>query len=235
MTLRSLLVSLLALTHFAVAQDKPTAHETRQVEGWTVHFDTRLLSGADAPLGTKAQTLLRARLADILHVMPADKVQRLQQVPLWLELNHGHLTSLQYHSSADWLEKNGYPRVLAKSVHIPVVARFTEPRHQHTQPWSILHELAHAYHDQVLGFDEPRVMDCWQRYVISKHGERALHVNGRTVRHYGLTNAKEFFAEMTEAYFGTNDFTPFVHGQLKRDEPETHALLREIWGPTVLE
>ncbi len=36
--------------------------------------------------------------------------------------------------------------------------------------------------------------------------------------HYGLTNAKEFFAEMTETYFGSNDFYPFVAGELKKDE-----------------
>jgi hypothetical protein len=45
-----------------------------------------------------------------------------------------------------------------------------------------------------------------------------------------LTNHKEFFAEMTEAYFGTNDFFPFVNGELKQAEPEVFALLRDIWG-----
>ena len=43
------------------------------------------------------------------------------------------------------------------------------------------------------------------------------------------------FAEMTEAYFGVNDFVPFVHGHLKHGEPEVFKLMREIWGPSVLE
>lgn len=217
------------------AEDKPTAHESRQIEGWTVQVDKRLLANTDVPLGEKALALLRARLADIITVVPADKVTRLQQVPIWLDLNHGSLTSMQYHPSADWLVENGFSRDLAKVVHIPSAARFIAARHQHVQPWCVLHELAHAYHDQVLGFEEARVRACWQRYVDSKHGEKALHVDGRTVRHYALTNQKEFFAEMTEAYFGTNDFTPFVHGHLKRDEPEIFALLHEIWGRTALE
>jgi hypothetical protein len=71
--------------------------------------------------------------------------------------------------------------------------------------------------------------------VDSGHGVRALHVDGRTVRHYAMTNHKEFFAEMSEAYFGTNDFFPFVHGELKQAEPEVHALLREIWGEVAAE
>jgi len=227
---------LLALaTPLLAAEDRPTAQEIRQIEGWRVLVDSRLLAGAEAPLGEKALALLRARLTDIVTVLPADKLAPLRQVTIWLDLNHGSLTSMQYHPSADWLAEHSFPRELAKAVHIPVAARFVDARHQQVQPWCVLHELAHAYHDQVLGFDEPRIHTCWQRFVDSRRGEKALHVDGRTVRHYALTNPKEFFAEMTEAYFGTNDFTPFVHGQLKRDEPDTHALLQEIWGKTVLE
>ncbi len=57
-----------------------------------------------------------------------------------------------------------------------------------------------------------------------------LHIRGADCRHYALTDPKEFFAEMTEAYFGTNDFFPFVRAELQRSDPETFALLEEIWG-----
>jgi hypothetical protein len=46
--------------------------------------------------------------------------------------------------------------------------------------------------------------------------------------HYGLTDQKEFFAEMTECYFGSNDFYPFVTGELKQAEPELFVLLADI-------
>jgi hypothetical protein len=46
-----------------------------------------------------------------------------------------------------------------------------------------------------------------------------------------LTNEKEFFAEMSECYFGTNDFFPFVSAELKEAEPESYALLKDTWGP----
>jgi len=39
----------------------------------------------------------------------------------------------------------------------------------------------------------------------------------------------EFFAEMTEAYFGVNDFFPFNRAELKEAEPEILALLSNIW------
>ena len=93
----------------------------------------------------------------------------------------------------------------------------------------ILHELAHAYHDQVLGFDEPRIKEAYEKYKKSGHGERALLYSGKRVKHYALTNQMEFFAEMTESYFGHNDFFPFNRAELKREEPEVFDLLTRIW------
>jgi hypothetical protein len=49
--------------------------------------------------------------------------------------------------------------------------------------------------------------------------------------HYALRDPKEFFAEFTESYFGSNDFYPFVAGELKQAEPDIFALMIEIWGP----
>lgn len=209
---------------------KPASRTVRQIEGWSVRIDDRLLADADEPLGGRAIALLTGKLAEIRLAVPAARVTELQRVSIVLDLTHGTLTSMQYHPSAKWLEEHGFARELEKCVHIPIAERFASAKHNHIQPWCVLHELAHAFHDQVLGFEHPRVKEVWQRYVDSGHGVRALHVDGRTVRHYAMTNQKEFFAEMTECYFGTNDFFPFVHGELKQAEPEVHALLREIWG-----
>jgi len=54
---------------------------------------------------------------------------------------------------------------------------------------------------------------------------------GNMREHYGMNNPMEFFAEMTETYFGSNDFYPFVAGELKQVEPEIFSLMAEIWGP----
>jgi hypothetical protein len=57
-----------------------------------------------------------------------------------------------------------------------------------------------------------------------------LHINGRPRRHYALNNDQEYFAEATEAYFGTNDFFPFVRAELEKQDPEMYRLLGEVWG-----
>jgi hypothetical protein len=82
----------------------------------------------------------------------------------------------------------------------------------------------------VLGFEEPRITAAGKKFRDSGKHKSVLTSDGPMRAHCGMTNQMEFFAEMTEAYFGSNDFYPFVAGELKRDEPEIYALTAEIWG-----
>jgi hypothetical protein len=210
---------------------KPTSHTTRDVEGWKVYVDDRLLHGPDAELGRCALRLLANCLCEITLEMQVDRLHRLQQVPIWLDRTHGNLTSMQYHPNPVWLSEHGYSTNLAKCVHVPKAALFASPRDHFRQPWAVLHELAHAYHDQVLGFDHAEIKAAWKRFKDSRRYESVLQIDGRMEKHYGLTDRKEFFAEMTEAYFGMNDFFPFNRAELKREEPELFSLLLKLWGP----
>ena len=207
----------------------PASRTTRTVEGWTVRIDDRLLAAPDDDLGRRALRFLEGKLSDIKAVVPADKVTKLQAVPIVLDRTCGALGPMQYHPSADWLTSHGYAADLAKCVHLPRAADVATVRNVREQPWVILHELAHAYHDQVLGFNEPRVREAFERFKKAGRGEKALRYDGRRVRHYALTDHKEFFAEMTEAYFGANDFFPFNRAELMEAEPEVYDLMKFVW------
>ncbi len=209
----------------------PAAHEVRSIEGWAVRVDRRLLAPPHIARGRLALKLLEARLAVIAVVVPQPACDRLRAVPIQLDLSHGNLHPMQYHPSAKWLKANGYSETLERCVHIPDVERFLSPYEVFRQPWAVLHELAHAYHHQVLGWDDPRIRSAYERFKASGRYESTLFVTGNPTRHYALTNEKEFFAEMTECYFGMNDFFPFVAGELKREEPAVFELMRDIWGP----
>jgi hypothetical protein len=227
----ALLLALLAPAPAVRAADppKPTSRTVKSVEGWTVRVDDRLLKAPNDELGARALRFLEAKLSDIKVVVPADKVKKLQAVTIVLDLTHGNLGPMQYHPSAGWLKDNGYSPELAKCVHLPRAADLATRRNVREQPWVILHELAHAYHDQVLGFDEPRVIEVYEKYKKSGRGDKTLLYDGRRVKHYALTNHKEFFAEMTESYFGTNDFFPFNRAELKESEPDIYELMRHVW------
>ena len=224
--------SLFILTAFAADKPAlPTAHTKRDIEGWNVRVDDRLLKGEGAALGERALKLLTARLVAITIVVPEKALAKLRAINIELDLDYGDLRIMQYHPDAGWLKAHGYSEALAKCVHIPGAEEFLSPFENHRMPWVVLHELAHGYHDQVLGFDEPRIAAAWEKFCASGKYKSVLTSPGPMREHYGLTNPKEFFAEMTESYFGSNDFYPFVTGELKQAEPEIFALMAEIWGP----
>jgi alpha-L-fucosidase 2 len=210
---------------------QPASHTLRNIEGWTVRVDDRLLAAPDDALGARALRFLETRLSDIKAVVSPEPLARLQTVTIVMDLTHGGLRTMQYHPDADWLQENGYATNLVKCVHIPRAADLDTPRNINEQPWVVLHELAHAYHDQVLGFENPQILKAYEGFKRSGRGDAALLYDGKRVRHYGLTDQKEFFAEMTEAYFGLNDFFPFNRAELMTAEPEIFALMERIWGP----
>ena len=222
-------IAVLALTGPAFAKEPiHVARDVRDVEGWQVQVDTRLLKGADADLGEKALRTLAFKLMQIKQVLPKSRVARLQKVAIVLDHSYPGLKPMQYHPSVAWLRDHGHDPKLAKAVHLPQAIDLVNRMLVDQQPMAILHELAHAYHDQVLDFDEPRVKAAWVRFKESGKFEKTLHIAGNTRPHYALTNQLEFFAEMTEAFLGTNDFYPFVRGELKRSFP-IGQLLEEIW------
>jgi hypothetical protein len=235
-TFIAVIAILFAAATLAADQEKPpaplpTSHTTQQIEGWTVRVDDRLLGGTGAVVGQQALKLLQAQLFLITTVVRDQPLAKLRAVTIELDSTYGGLSSMQYHPDAGWLKKNGYSEQLAKCVHIPVAKNFISRYEIHRCPWVTLHELSHAYHDQVLGFDDARIIAAYKSFRDSGKYKSVLTINGPMREHYGLTNEKEFFAEMCECYFGTNDFYPFVAGELKRDEPKIYALLESIWGP----
>ena len=202
-------------------------YETRTVVGWTVRVNKDLL-GEQAELGAKALHLLEIKLDDIARTLPPKAVEELRKVPIWLGVDDGSAPCAEYHPGADWLRENGYNPEKAKGVEIGNAGRFIE--WSKGQPWMIFHELAHAYHDRVLGFDDERIPSAYKAAVESKKYDDVLHANGRTERAYALTDVTEYFAEASEAFFGVNDFYPFVRAELKRHDPKLEALLGEVWG-----
>jgi dipeptidyl-peptidase-4 len=118
---------------------------------------------------------------------------------------------------------------LAKKVHITRAATLLSRSQMLKHPAVVLHELAHGYHDQVLSFDDPRIIAVYEQAKQSGSYENVLLYTGKKVRHYGLTDHKEYFAEGTEAFFYRNDFYPFVRAELNEHDPALHDLLQEIW------
>lgn len=236
MNQRRVLIPLgLLLTLMGAAPDNdekppfvPTSDYTTQtLNGWTVHVNKHLLDDR-ADLGRDALRLLDVMLFEIERAVPDPALSEIRKVPIWLGLDDGHAPCAEYHPSRSWLVENGFNPDKARGVEIGNAARFLD--WSRTQPSMLLHELAHAYHDRVLGFDDPDIRAAFHRARDSDLYTSVLHAHGKSQRAYALTDPQEFFAESSEAYFGTNDFYPFVRAELRQHDPETAKLLEELWN-----
>jgi hypothetical protein len=203
----------------------------QQIEGWTVSVDPALLEGEHAEAGARALNMLANHLQRIAILVPDEQLAKMRKLEIWIEHRHPTLGAMQYHPSLGWLTSNGHDPRLAKKVHIPRAEALLSRGQLLKHPAVVLHELAHAYHDQYLGFDEPRIIEAYQQAKAAGTYERVLLYTGQVVRHYAMTDHKEYFAEGTEAYFYRNDFYPFVRAELKEHDPTLHDLLVDIWGP----
>jgi len=205
----------------------------KDIEGWTVDIDPKMLEGEHAEAGGRALTMLANHLQRIAILMPEDRLKEMRTLGIWIEHDHPDINVEPgpYHPGVGWLTERGYDPRLAKKVHVTRAASLLERHHMLKHPAVILHELAHAYHHQILGFDEPRIKAAYDQAMEAGLYNDVLLYTGRTVRHYAANNHLEYFAEGTEVYFYRNDFYPFVRAELKQYDPRLHELLKEIWGP----
>jgi hypothetical protein len=179
-------------------------------------------------IGEPALELLDAKLFEIVRALPPNAVERLRRVPIWLGVDDGHSPCAEYHPNRQWLKDNGYNPDKAKCVEIGNALRFVA--WSKDQPSMVLHEMAHAYNDQALGLDNAEVTAAYEQAKKAGVYDAVLYCNGRTQKHYALTDHKEYFAELTESLFGVNDFYPFVRAELKAHDPTGYALLLRLWG-----
>jgi hypothetical protein len=209
--------------------DPTGAYEIRSIEGWPVRVNRRLLND-HTELADKTLDLLRFQLYQITREVPTEPLARLRTVTLWVELNDPLFPCMCYHPDRGWLTSHGLNPDKAHGVELANARRFLQ--WEHSQPWMVFHELSHAYHDQFLpnGFRNQDVLGAYRAAKAGALYDAVLRNNGHIERAYALTNPMEYFAECSEAMFGTNDFYPFVRVEFERHDPRGYEVLRRAWG-----
>ena len=231
MPLASLLMSACLLAASEPEYDPTTAYTVQQIEGFTVRVSDRLRRERPAPCD-EALGLLRVKLYDINRAVPAEPLGALRKVTVWVETEdvHGRHVGMCYHPSREWLTEHGYNPDKAGCIEVANVANFLSWSGH--QPSMVLHELAHAYHHQVLGYDHAAIKQAYEHAKEGRLYESVLRYDGETARAYALNNDQEYFAELTEAYFGANDFYPFVRAEVRQYDPVAFAMLEDVWNRT---
>ncbi|MGB0766615.1 MAG: zinc-dependent peptidase [Phycisphaeraceae bacterium] len=206
-----------------------TAYQDDEVLGWGLRVHEDLV--ADEALYERVKNEIHNQLYLVAQTLPEDKVALMKAVPIWVELDNPYSRAAQYHPSRQWLASNGYLPEKAKCVEISNAKSFLH-RRAHHKANTMLHEFAHAFHDLHLSFGRQDIIESFKRAEASKSYDEVLRIGSgeRRQRHYAMTDHKEYFAEATEAFFGCNDYYPFVRPELKAHDPTVFAIIKEVWG-----
>ena len=206
---------------------EPTsAYRERQIEGWNVKVCPGLLN--KKAYADEACKLLRYKLHLVRRYVPEKALAALRKVPIWLEEDDPAVPYVVYHSDEKALKQMGLNPDKHRAVEIGNTDNFR--RWQDLQPSIMLHHLARAYFDRVIGADRPKVAKAHQEAIKGGKYDRVLRFDGKHVRHPALLNAEEYFAEMSESYYGFNDHYPFLQFELAQHDPEVCDLLARLWG-----
>jgi hypothetical protein len=219
---------LLVLISFGAtpAYEPTSSYEKREIRGWTIYANKSLLFQKEH--AAKVLELLDVKLFDVERALPAEAFRKLRDsTPIWLETVDPRHPGACYHPSERWLRDNGFNPEKAGAVQINATNFLSWSK---DQPYMVLHELAHAYHHKVAGYDDQTVAAAYKSAKESGKYDKVLRINGKTAKHYALNNSQEYFAELSESYFGTNDFYPFVRGELKEHDPAGYAMIEKVWG-----
>lgn len=206
----------------------PTSGYTiREIRGWQCYFAADLTTQKE--LDTQVCELPDHQLCKVTYALPEPVVERLREVKIWIQRKDPYVDGVCYHPSVEWLREHGVNPDKEKSIDIPNAEYFlTEVARQ---PMMILHELAHAWQDRFLpdGYGNAEIQNAYQKAMQAGIYEQSLCNDDHTSKAYGATNPMEYFAELSECYFGENDFFPFVRIELKKHDPTGYAMVEKLW------
>jgi hypothetical protein len=235
-SMRPVILILMLFVAVISAADEPPYEATASYEAHTLHGFKVLVSARvrehPGP-AADALKLLDEKLGEVESIVPAEPLAALRKTTVWVEWELVKNSAACAHHSPEWLKNNGRNPEKVGGVEISNVRLFLAwtPK---TQPMMVLHELAHYYHRHQLPTETRRAID--DAYAAAKASgtyAEVEYVQGGKKPAYAMSNADEYFAELSEAYFGKNDFYPFVHDAVKQHDPKGFDVLQKAWGEPV--
>lgn len=213
-------------------------YATFQHEGFTFKLKEALVETNDAK---KAIEHMKADIDNIVSFCPDVALKVMKKKPIWMEENN------KANSSAAWYHREaGYPASIGDISAKGKCAEITNYNYyvswsNQNQPLMVFHELCHLYHDQGLGGNTNATINnaytnakskglyAKAKYRYNTKDPQTKWVNFKDPA-YCMNDAWEYFSEMSEAYWGENDYYPFNYEQLKEHDPVAFAAMETIWG-----
>lgn len=194
----------------------------------------------ETPAAKSAISHLKEDLSEINKIIPESALKVMKKNPIWLEkdLTDG---AAWYHNNRDWLAEQSEKdsRYMTAKWHCVELCNYVHyvSWSDQNQPYMVLHELCHLYHDQALagGFENPDVKAAYNHAKSSgMYKNKPYRLDSKTVYNidvaYAMNDQMEYFSEICEAYWGENDYYPFNYEDLKDYDTQGFALMEKVWG-----
>ncbi|NRB43605.1 MAG: hypothetical protein HRU47_02250 [Verrucomicrobiales bacterium] len=218
---------------------KAWTYEKIQVMGWNLYIEKSI--SKDKALNDVILKEVREGIKRFIKIVPPDAIKFLQTIPIWASneptypMRKNERGVIPFHRDKTWLRDHDLNPHMAPGVHI-INPRAALLDHKIFEwgPMTMLHELAHAYHNVKLGLSNPDIRSAYgsamARGLYLKVPDRKF--KNKKVKAYAASNKEEYFAEVTEAYFGKNDWFPHNRKELKEYDPKAYLMVEKVWGVT---
>lgn len=231
---------LLMICPVVFSQTPPVVDGYRciKVQGHWLWFNKDFLANEPKLLNETVAAVV-ADLKDMDRLMPEAAVEVLKSVSIWLEYETEPFGSVTgqvpvYHYSRTWLIQQGKNPAMAQGVQICNAKNYLQCRDDKVGLY-MLHEMAHAYFHILEQQQSQSVKAAYElakaQGIYDKVGRMNSDVlRGEYITAYAMQDEHEYFAELSEAYFGCNDYYPYNRQQLRQHDPIGYQIVRKLWN-----
>lgn len=213
--------------------DAIPGYKKQVIEGFTLLVNEEVLKpGNSNGFDRKPLEVLEMELKMITSMLQAKALGVLRNLPIWVEWDErqmmgngreGNALAVYYGGHQSSMLRQGLNPLKANTV---VILRMVSLTREHqpkvdSKRCVLLHEMAHAVHHQLFGYENPSIKQAYKQAMERKLYDRSS---------YAATNDAEYFAELTCAYLTRIDYFPHDREGLKKQDKAGFALMEQIWG-----
>jgi hypothetical protein len=201
-------------------------YKYREIDGFRLLVNNTVLEQNEkSTQRRKPMDTLELELAMIARDLPPKAVTVLRLIPTWVEwhASDGNVVA-QYRSGNKPNKRYRYESlehaVKSNCVEIVRMDSLTAEHQGDQHRCVLLHEFTHAVHHHLFDYDNPTIKAA---YAHAKS-------QGLYAGQYAATNEREYFAEISCAYFGHLHYRPKTREELQTYDPTGYRMMELTWG-----
>ena len=216
----------------AVDWEPVPGYKYRMILGFNVLIQRAVFEAQAASTARrKPLEVLELELSMLVHELPPRAVELLRQILIWVEWDKMEIAPgaeqravAVYHPGNNFKHRYAYTSaesfVKSNAVEILTMKKLCEEHQGDNHRMVLLHEVTHAVHHHLFDFDNPTIK------LAYKNAMDNLLYQGQ----YASTNHKEYFAEVSCAYFSHLHYKPKTREELKSYDPVGYHMMELTWG-----